>query len=303
MKNKKVVDIKLVKSKLPKLEDIVSGKKRKSGHWVFVDPCPFCGHKGNFAIDTNKNTYICFSEGNSGSILDWLMKKEGRSWKEIFEMAGVDQVENAREFMRKKEEAEKNADMADQIFDIVYDNLVKKYKELKEADEIQTYTFYFIEFWIGLFISSDNKMRTLRAYQRDLNKIDPKMLHEFNKIKLFYMEGNEMRIDEMINNCLNHNELIVKFLKGELWFAREDIPQEKKDKNEPRYKKLLKQLCDSYNYLEEIGVEFSEKYNFGYIELPAKNKRKDIELWFEDYSKYMDKASEKYFDHRNISTK
>lgn len=298
MKNKKVVDINLVKSKLPKLEEIVPGKQRRSGHWIFVDPCPFCGHKGNFAIDTNKNTYICFSENNSGSVLDWFMKKEGKSWKEIFEIVGVEQVGNPDEFIEKKKEAEKKADLADQFFDIVYSNLIYKYKELKDMDQMQSYTFYFIEFWVGLFIASDNKTRTLRGYQRDLKKIDPKMLYEFNKVKLFYMEADEMNIQDIIDLSLAHNELIVKFLKGELWFAREDIPQKRKDSQEPRYKDLFKKLCDSYKYLEEIGIESSENYSFGYIELPNKNKREEVEIWFENYWKDLNKVSEKYFDPR-----
>ncbi len=57
-----------------------------------LNPCPLCGHKDDFLVNTEKNLYKCFSESNNtgGNIINYLQEKHGLSRPEAREMFKYD---------------------------------------------------------------------------------------------------------------------------------------------------------------------------------------------------------------------
>lgn len=59
---------------------------KESGNRIVFNPCPLCGHNGDFTV-YNRNTYKCFGKtnGTGGTIIDYLMAKDNLSTAEAIE--------------------------------------------------------------------------------------------------------------------------------------------------------------------------------------------------------------------------
>jgi hypothetical protein len=104
-----------------------------------------------------------------------------------------------------------------------------------------------------------------------------------------------MRIIEIMERVMKHNELLVKMIKGEEWFANKNISQTKKDQQEPRFMKLLEGIGRNAAELEKAGVTFIDTIEYSevlhYIEIPEALKRDNVEMWLEKYHEYKQKAA------------
>lgn len=165
----KHVDIKELKRKLPKLEEIITGKSKKKGKYLVFHDCPFCNHKDHFVIDLNKNEYHSFNGCcDRGSVIDWYMKKEGMSWKDIFQMVSepipkVDKEAKNREKIREEK--------INNLFNLLYDNLIWNYKRLlkiKDKNDFGIWYFNFCDFWSTEFAKSENKEEIIKTYKADI---------------------------------------------------------------------------------------------------------------------------------------
>lgn len=60
------------------LQRITGTGGRRSGNRIGFDPCPICGHRGDFYFYPESNTFYCFSASGrvGGSIIDFLMARE-----------------------------------------------------------------------------------------------------------------------------------------------------------------------------------------------------------------------------------
>lgn len=92
-----------------------------------------------------------------------------------------------------------------------------------------------------------------------------------------------MRVIEIINLAMKHNELLVKWVKGEIWFADKTVPQSKKDEQEPKFVELLKEISDNISKLEKISISFDENEILEVIEIPQELKREKVEIWLEKW--------------------
>jgi hypothetical protein len=90
-----------------------------------------------------------------------------------------------------------------------------------------------------------------------------------------------MRAIELISLCKKHNEILLKWVKGELWFQNPNISDEKKKSQEKRYLEIMKELDESYDLLSSLGITFDYQEATTCIELPEELKRKDVEGFLE----------------------
>jgi len=95
-----------------------------------------------------------------------------------------------------------------------------------------------------------------------------------------------MNLLDIIKQVQKHNELLVKWTKGEIWFADKAVPQYKKDEAEQRFFDLQKELAESFDILESSKVNFTEDEAVECIQLPDELKRKDIEIWLEKWHEF-----------------
>jgi hypothetical protein len=98
-----------------------------------------------------------------------------------------------------------------------------------------------------------------------------------------------MRTIQLIEAAMKHNELLVKMIKGELWFQDKSISDEKKLSESERYVTLTKKLSESCSELENNGITFNELEAIEVIELPEALKRKDVEIWLEKWRDFNNK--------------
>jgi len=92
-----------------------------------------------------------------------------------------------------------------------------------------------------------------------------------------------MRVIDIIEKAMNHNELLVKVIKGGLWFQDKSISEKTKEKESERYKNLVTELGNSCSELERSKITFNDLEAIDVIELPTELKRKDIEIWLESW--------------------
>ena len=92
-----------------------------------------------------------------------------------------------------------------------------------------------------------------------------------------------MRIIQIIETAMKHNELLVKVIKGDIWFQDKSVKQEIKDKQIKRYQKLVNELCKTCSVLEKNGITFNPCEAIEVIEIHKELKRKDIEIWLENW--------------------
>lgn len=95
-----------------------------------------------------------------------------------------------------------------------------------------------------------------------------------------------MRVIEVIESAMKHNELLSKWIKGGIWFQNPEITDEQKKQQEPRYKELTENLIDNITILENLGITFNDCESIECIEIPEQMKRKEIEIWLESWSKF-----------------
>jgi DNA primase len=193
-KKKKFADIEKVKKNLPKLQEIISGRKIQKGKYIYVDPCPICGHKGHFVIDTTKNTYKSFAcTGEGGTVIDWLMKHEGQNWKGIFELSGIEPESNSiREIREKRELKEIELKRIENSFFKIYENLVFIYKTLNKNREnlnkLGIWLLNFSDFWTNEFsktgTNTEDKLKVLESF---INDISVEMKMEKKEVKKCFM--------------------------------------------------------------------------------------------------------------------
>lgn len=105
-----------------------------------------------------------------------------------------------------------------------------------------------------------------------------------------------MNYIEITKILLRHNELIVKWVKGDLWFADPKVDEKLKEQNEIRYKELTKTLALSYKKLDELSLKhditFINKFDgVSCVELPEELKREDVEIWLEGWKSFQDKKN------------
>jgi hypothetical protein len=101
-----------------------------------------------------------------------------------------------------------------------------------------------------------------------------------------------MRIIDIINKSMEYNELLAKMIKAEIWFLDPKVPQDKKDNFGPKYEKVMQRLAELSGEFDGLGIKYeSEKFNeiVECIEIPEALKRKDIEIFLEDWAKHLKK--------------
>lgn len=96
-----------------------------------------------------------------------------------------------------------------------------------------------------------------------------------------------MRAIDFIKKIMKYNELLVKIIKADAWFSDPNISQEKKEKFYPNYEKVMEEIAKISNDLDEIGITFKDKEAIEGIELPQELKRKDIEIFLEEWYKHL----------------
>ena len=166
---KRYINIKELKRKLPKLENVILGKHKIQGQYIMFENCPFCNHKNHFVIDKNRNEYHSFSGCvEDGSIIDWYIKKEGKTWKDIFEMVDND---IPKVDINKKKEAKNKEQIIEHEFNYLYDNLISTYKILKkiELNRFGKCILKFVDIWSNEFIKSENKEEIINSYKSDVS--------------------------------------------------------------------------------------------------------------------------------------
>jgi hypothetical protein len=100
-----------------------------------------------------------------------------------------------------------------------------------------------------------------------------------------------MRIIEIINKSMEYNSLLVKWIKGSLWFEDNTIPENEKEKQYTRFAELQKQIANMMNELEMHGITFKDYEAIECIEIPEQLKRKDVEIWLENWFEYKNKKA------------
>lgn len=68
--------------------------EKRAGNCITINPCPICGHKDDFIIYPETNTFCCFRNDNvGGSIIDFIMQTEnyslGGAVKKCADLAGL----------------------------------------------------------------------------------------------------------------------------------------------------------------------------------------------------------------------
>jgi hypothetical protein len=111
-----------------------------------------------------------------------------------------------------------------------------------------------------------------------------------------------MRIIEIINLSMQYNELLVKFQKGYVWLENDNVPIDKKKEFTPKMIKLLDDMDIVLKKLNNVGVTFRENEIIEVLEIPKQLKRKDVEIYLEDYYKinYFKKEKDKEKEYKQL---
>lgn len=162
--------IQIIKDKYP-LENVIPGEKTKKSNYIFVNPCPFCGHHDHFVI--NKQHYHSFNGCcERGTVIDWFKIKEKLTWKEIFSMADVKPDKITEKQRQEQKDTQKEKQKIEYIFDLIYDNLVYIYKRLHgrtDLNETGIFLLGFSDFWTNRFIENgDKKQEIIETFKLSL---------------------------------------------------------------------------------------------------------------------------------------
>lgn len=88
-----------------------------------------------------------------------------------------------------------------------------------------------------------------------------------------------LELQEMV---LKYNELLAKYLKGDLWFGNKNVTKEQKDKQIERFAQLTKELCNIDEKLNKI-IKFE---SLKMIEIDKNLEREEVELCLKNYEKF-----------------
>ena len=93
------------------IEQTTGTQGKRRGKDVLFNPCPVCGHKDDFYVDTEKNVYKCHSasNGTGGNIINYLEQTRNLDRKAareyfIYDIMKQDRQEQKRAYKQKKRE-------------------------------------------------------------------------------------------------------------------------------------------------------------------------------------------------------
>lgn len=168
-----LIDINDLKKMLPPLEDLIQGKKTRKGNYIYVEPCPVCGHRNHFIIQNNKfhSFNNCIQGGDN---LDWLIRHLRLTWKDLFEKySNGKDIKKLTKKQQEKNKAKKlEKEKEEQIFNLIYDNLLFIYKTLdkikNKLNPFGLWLYNWSDLWTNFFINCDDKKQTLNKFKQDI---------------------------------------------------------------------------------------------------------------------------------------
>lgn len=171
-----------------RLEDIIPGKKNRTGDILMVKECPICRHFDHLAIYPGENKFHSFSGCCSGgSSVDWLIQygnmDEKTAIRELLGMAGLTSTP-INSFEIKKRKAELKALEADKL--------------AKEFVVMKCY----------------NKLTNLERVLRELNPEDFFLKELLNFIENYTMKFTiTTNTEELYHFCISFQGELLKFCK------------------------------------------------------------------------------------------
>jgi hypothetical protein len=170
-----MTDIEIAKEIL-KLEDYIPGKKTKKGNYIFVEPCPICGHSGHFVISNGKFASFsgCIPQGD---IIDWFVYNDAIPLKKAINKALIEsgvKYDFNNEKIQERKLINQKYEKIEYNFNMVYNNLCFIFKTIKkikniggELNELGIFLYNFSDFWTDEMIHSDNKDKTLKSLKEN----------------------------------------------------------------------------------------------------------------------------------------
>ncbi len=221
------------------------GTERRAGRLIQFNPCPICGHNGDFYYYPDTNSFMCFgANGNcGGSVIDFIMKKESLDRKAavIFfkrELCGISEAEDKAEFQKHKMIERHNiiAPMSEQVDELpsyFYEKINQQTGEITYVVSCPLLAKHFRAkqhyFWLksqgngkplryiyknGVFslISDDEIKGIIKRYITDYNQTSLKMRDVDEVFKNICCDSVFHDVEE-----LNADENIINFENGLLY--------------------------------------------------------------------------------------
>lgn len=247
-----------VKEKNTKLEELKKGfgflkyirecgisSERRAGNLIQMNPCPICGHKGDFCYYPNTNTFMCFgANGNcGGSVIDFIMHRENvdrqtavKKFK--YELCGISRAEDKAEFQKSKMIEWHNiiAPMSEQVSELppyILEKVNEKTGEITYTISCPLLADYFREKQKFFWLNSQGNGKPLRYIYRkgvysvvsdeEIKGIIKRYITDFLPLNLKMKDVDEVFKNLCCDNVfhcseeLNADENIINFENGLLY--------------------------------------------------------------------------------------
>lgn len=166
-----------------KLMDLIPGvKEHINGDEYFVNPCPICGHREHFVINSSGNYYISHSRCcKGGTIVDWLVEYEKMSVpnaiKKILNDSGLGLVDKNKIKKINEENAKKMhaRQREEKLVNKLYHRLSTMFRILREIDNKDAFLLWlmnFLDSYTNFFIESKNhdaRIKLVHNFKKELD--------------------------------------------------------------------------------------------------------------------------------------